>query len=336
MLSLLPGLNDLLGSQNAVPNPRLKGRHLLSVRELDVEAVTSLLLEAEVQKRLVLEGAGGCDRLKHRVLASVFYEPSTRTSCSFQAAMQRLGGTVVCVNPDNSSVQKGETLDDTIQTMGCYCDAIVLRHPVKGSAAQAAAVSTKPVINAGDGVGEHPTQALLDLFTIQTELGGIVGRDASSSLLTVTLLGDLRNGRTVHSLAKLLALFPQVRLIFISPPALAMPQETVDELRSINADQDIVADLSLGEAIGQSDVVYVTRIQKERFASAAEYDAVAGSYCVDASLMRQAKEKMIVMHPLPRNAEIHSEVDTDPRAAYFRQMQNGMFMRMAILCQVLE
>lgn len=323
----------------------MRGYSLLSVKEFDLAKASHLLNCAERMKSLVQE-RGGDDRLKHRVLASVFYEPSTRTSCSFQAAMLRLGGGVVCVNSDQSSIQKGESLEDTIQTMACYCDVIVLRHPVKGSANQAAQVSTKPVINAGDGVGEHPTQALLDLFTIQTELGkvgqyvpGTSTIDPSLPIMTVTLLGDLKNGRTVHSLVKLLALFPGIKLIFIAPDSLAMPSELTSELAGlgigIGADK-IVTNMALEEAMPLTDVLYVTRIQKERFSSIEEYNAVAGSYCVDAKLMEKAKRSMIVMHPLPRLTEIATDVDTDPRAAYFRQMENGMYMRMAILDNIIR
>ena len=311
----------------------IHGAHLLSVREFDLDRTTYLLACAERMKLLVKQ-QGGDSRLKHRVLASVFYEPSTRTSCSFSAAMLRLGGSVVSVNAEQSSIQKGETLEDTIQTMGCYCDAIVLRHPVKGSAAQAAAVSTKPVINAGDGTGEHPTQALLDLFTIHSELPGRLLRQMADpeAVMTVALLGDLKNGRTVHSLVKMLSLFPCMRLIYLSPPSLAMPAELVEEIAAIPGRAIAqVTTMTLAEAILEADVLYVTRIQKERFASPEEYAAVCGSYCVDAELMQKAKQSMIVMHPLPRNAEIATDVDSDPRAAYFRQMENGMYMRMAIL-----
>lgn len=312
------------------------GQHLLSVREFDLDKTTHLLACAERMKLLV-ERQGGDDRLKHRVLASVFYEPSTRTSCSFSAAMQRLGGSVVSVNAEHSSIQKGETLEDTIQTMACYCDAIVLRHPVKGSAQQAASVSTKPVINAGDGVGEHPTQALLDLFTIHSELPGRLVRQMAdpgdpAAVLTVALVGDLKHGRTVHSLVKMLSLFPCMRFIYVSPPSLAMPAELTEEIAALPGRAIAqITTMSLDEAAAEADVLYVTRIQKERFASHEEYQAVCGSYCVDARLMELAKKSMVVMHPLPRNSEIATEVDADPRAAYFRQMENGMYMRMAIL-----
>eukprot|EP01038_Epipyxis_sp_PR26KG_P011165 gene11165-14982_t len=256
--------------------------HLLSIRGLSMQFIQILLQSAEDMKNLVAR-IGGDDRLKHKVLASVFYEPSTRTSCSFQTAMLRLGGSVVCVNEEQSSVKKGESLEDTIQTMSCYCDVIVLRHPVKGSALQASKVSTKPVINAGDGIGEHPTQALLDLYTIRSELGVIGG--TAESKQTITLLGDLKNGRTVHSLVKLLSMFEHVKFIYIAPDNLNMPTEIVEEMNSLGIEQ--ITSLTLEQAIGQTDVLYVTRIQKERFASEEEYKSVLGSYCVDVELMKK-------------------------------------------------
>jgi aspartate carbamoyltransferase len=196
---------------------------------------------------------------------------------------------------------------------------------MKGSSTLAASVATKPVINAGDGVGEHPTQALLDLFTIYTELGAIT----ESSSLTVAMVGDLKHGRTVHSLVRLLALYPkQISIVYVSPDSLSLPNEIFEEIKTKGVPQRTA---SLQEAIKVADVLYVTRIQKERFSTIEEYESVSGSYVVDANLMKSAKESMIVMHPLPRVNEISRDVDKDPRAAYFRQMENGMYMRMAIL-----
>lgn len=289
--------------------------HVLSINDISTGFIEQLLTSADSMRDLVAT-RGGDDSLKHKLLACIFYEPSTRTCCSFQAAMLRLGGSVVCVNGSDSSVKKGETLQDTIQTMSCYCDIIALRHPEKGSAHTASLVSKRPVINAGDGVGEHPTQALLDLYTIRSELGRINGTWPESKLI-VTLLGDLRNGRTVHSLVKLLSRFPHISLIYVSPKGLEIPDYIYDEVCS-NADVEQVATMTLDEAILVTDVLYVTRIQKERFSSSEEYSQVMGSYCVDAALMKKAKEKMVVMHPLPRVGEIAVEVDSDSRAAYFR------------------
>ena len=313
----------------------------LKASDLSLQSVRKLCMKAEEMSRLVAE-KGGDSRLQHRVLGSVFYEPSTRTSCSFTAAMMRLGGSVMPLNLETSSAKKGESLEDTIQTMACYCDAIVLRHPSTGSAVLAAQYSKKPIINAGDGAGEHPTQALLDVFTIFSELGRVGdfeldGRFSSAAAETkidtpmrIVMLGDLKNGRTVHSLARLLSLFGDIHIEYVSPhPSLDMPAEIIEELNDKGVPQS--KGRTLEQAIGDADVLYVTRIQKERFGNDLEYEEVCGSYCVDSKVMKKAKERMVVMHPLPRVKEIATEVDSDPRAAYFRQMENGMFMRMALL-----
>jgi aspartate carbamoyltransferase len=240
--------------------------------------------------------------------------------------MERLGGSVIPINEVRySSVSKGESLPDTVRTLECYADVIVLRHPEVGASAEAAKYARKPIINAGDGVGEHPTQALLDLFTIVEELGDPDG-------LTITMLGDLKYGRTVHSLSRLLSLF-KVDLNYVSPNILKMPKEIVDEIKekgSSQAEYDRLEDV-----ISKTDVLYVTRIQKERFENLDEYDAVQGRYVITPELLTKAKQKMIVMHPLPRVGEISMDVDNDPRAAYFRQMEYGLFTRMALLAMVL-
>jgi aspartate carbamoyltransferase len=209
--------------------------------------------------------------------------------------------------------------------MESYTDAIVLRHPEMGSAARAAAAAEKPVINAGDGPGEHPTQALLDAYTIREEMGGIDG-------LTVTMLGDLKYGRTVHSLAKLLTLY-DVRINYVSPEILQMPELLVKDVDAAGIEQYATTDLD--EVLADTDVLYVTRIQKERFEDPSEYDQVKDSYVITSETLGAAKERMIVMHPLPRVGEIATEVDADPRAAYFRQMEYGMYVRMALLALVL-
>ncbi len=228
-------------------------------------------------------------------------------------------------NVTYSSVSKGETLQDTVKTMESYTDAIVLRHPEKGSAALAAAAASKPVINAGDGPGEHPTQALLDAYTIREEMGAIDG-------LTITMLGDLKYGRTVHSLAKLLTLY-DVKINYVSPDILQMPELLVKEVDAAGIDQYETTDLD--DVLADTDVLYVTRIQKERFENPNEYDMVKDSYVITPETLTMAKESMIVMHPLPRVGEIATEVDNDPRAAYFRQMEYGMYVRMALLALVL-
>jgi aspartate carbamoyltransferase len=241
--------------------------------------------------------------------------------------MQRLGGQVIPINEaKTSSVAKGESIADTAVTLGCYADVMVIRNPEVGSAAEAAAHAGIPVLNAGDGVGEHPTQALLDTFTMRQELGRLDG-------LTVTLLGDLKNGRTVHSLARLLTRFDDVKLNYVAPESLRMPQDVVDEVAAAGVDQSLHEQLD--DVLAETDVLYVTRIQKERFADPADYEKVKGVFVITPETLAHAKEHMIVMHPLPRVNEITVEVDDDPRAAYFRQMEYGMYVRMALLALVL-
>ncbi|CAG0922534.1 unnamed protein product [Notodromas monacha] len=256
-----------------------------------------------------------------KLMASVFYEVSTRTNCSFSAAMQRLGGSVVSMDTVSSSVKKGESFEDSMIMMSTYADVIVLRHPQPGAAKKAASICAKPVLNAGDGTGEHPTQALLDVFTIREEIGTVNG-------LVITMVGDLKHGRTVHSLAKLLTLY-NVQLRYVSPAGLSMPQSVIDFVKSCQVSQSVYG--SLEEALPGTDVLYVTRIQKERFESELEYKKCCGKFVVTPQLMTKAKQKMIVMHPLPRLDEILTDFDTDPRAAYFRQAENGVYIRMAVL-----
>ena len=292
--------------------------HILSVDQFDRDSLDKVFASAQAMKQLVTSSHGD-SRFAHRISANLFYEPSTRTSSSFAAAMQRLGGSVISINDVRySSVSKGETLEDTVQTLGQYADVIILRHPEVGAAKRAAAVSNVPVINAGDGVGEHPTQALLDLFTILTEKGAIDG-------LTITLLGDLKNGRTVHSLAKLLNHY-NVNLRFVAPTALAFPNDLVAELTNRPEVSEMLDDF-----VGETDILYVTRVQKERFASEDEYSSVKDSYVIDTNTLANMKKDAAILHPLPRVNEIHPDVDSDPRAAYFRQMQNGLFVRMALI-----
>ena len=277
--------------------------------------------------RKMVEQHGGNDLLKGRIVACLFYEPSTRTSSSFIAAMERLGGQVIPITQgvQFSSVTKGESLEDTIRTLEQYADVIVLRHPDIGSATRAAEAASVPIINAGDGAGEHPTQALLDLFTIQDELGTVDN-------LKIAMVGDLRFGRTVHSLTKLLTLF-DVSLRYVSPDILRIPMNILNPV--IDAGIDVRETNDVSEVIEQCDVLYVTRVQKERFTDMTEYDGVKSYYEITPELMQRAKDKMIVMHPLPRVGEISEAVDDDPRAAYFRQVKNGMFIRMALLAEVL-
>ncbi len=304
---------------------RFYGQDILSVAQFTRDDLEYTFGVAEAMRTMVAH-IGTFDLLKGKILANLFYEPSTRTSSSFLAAMERLGGSVIPISEVRySSVSKGESLPDTVRTLECYADVIVLRHPETGSAAIAAAAAKKPIINAGDGVGEHPTQALLDLFTIREELGRVDG-------LTVTMLGDLKYGRTVHSLAKLLSLF-NVKLNYVAPAILRMPAELVAQLGAkgvAQAEHD-----TLEAVLPETDVLYVTRVQKERFDDLAAYESVRGSYVITPETLRSAKPKMAVMHPLPRVGEIAPEVDDDPRAAYFRQMEYGLYVRMALLAMVL-
>ncbi|MCA0453750.1 MAG: aspartate carbamoyltransferase [Chloroflexi bacterium] len=300
---------------------RFNGHHILSVSQFDKDAIAYVFDVAEEYHHDGKKVAA-LKPLQGYVLANLFYEPSTRTSSSFMAAMQRLGGTVIPINEVRySSVSKGESLPDTVRTLEAYADVVVLRHYETGAAALAAQYARKPIINAGDGIGEHPTQALLDLFTILRERGTIDG-------LTITMLGDLKYGRTVHSLAKIASLF-NVRLNYISPDSLRMPAELIPQ---IGVPQTEGSDLH--NVLAETDVLYVTRIQKERFTDEAEYNAVKDSYVITPETMAQAKPTMTLMHPFPRVGEIHIDVDSDPRAAYFRQIEYGMYVRMALLAMV--
>ncbi|MGC8855802.1 MAG: aspartate carbamoyltransferase [Anaerolineae bacterium] len=303
------------------------GKDILSVKQF-TRADLEYIFGVAHEMRGMVERIGTFDLLKGKILANLFYEPSTRTSSSFTAAMERLGGSVIPINEVRySSVAKGESLPDTVRTLECYADVIVLRHPETGSAELAARAAKKPVINAGDGIGEHPTQALLDLFTIFEELGvGVVDG------LTITMLGDLKYGRTVHSLARLLSLY-NVKINYVSPDILRMPREVLEEVAAKGIPQAEYT--TLDEVLPQTDVLYVTRVQKERFEDPAEYEKVKGAYVITPEIMKAAKEEMIVMHPLPRVGEIDPAFDDDPRAAYFRQMEYGLYVRMALLAMVL-
>jgi len=301
------------------------GQDILSVAQFNRQRLTYIFRVAE-EMRSMVERFGSADLLQGKILANLFYEPSTRTSSSFIAAMERLGGKVIPIHGvQYSSVSKGESLPDTVRTLEAYADVIVLRHPEVGSAALAAHYAKKPVINAGDGVGEHPTQALLDLFTIKEELGQI-------DYLHIAMVGDLKYGRTVHSLTKLLKLY-DVTLDFVSPSMLRIPAEIRAELERADIPHRELENIH--DVIEEVDILYVTRVQKERFSDLATYESVKDYYIVDPELMAKAKEKMAVMHPLPRVGEISYAVDDDPRAAYFRQMRNGMYIRMALLAAVL-
>ena len=292
--------------------------HVVSASQFDRP-----LLDALFARAAALEGTRG-QSLSGRIMATLFYESSTRTRLSFESAMLRLGGSVLGTEAAYafSSAIKGETLEDTIRMVCAYADVIVLRHDREGAAAQAAAVATVPLINAGDGPGEHPTQSLLDLFTIGRELGRIEG-------LHVLICGDLRYGRTARSLARLLALYEDVRISFVAPDVV----QVGEDIRTFLSDRGVSYTLHnrLDEVIGSADVVYQTRVQKERFTNAAEFEVARGAIRIDAGAMARLPATAIVMHPLPRVDEIDPIVDGDPRAAYFRQAANGVAVRMALL-----
>ncbi|OQE27643.1 hypothetical protein PENSTE_c004G07954 [Penicillium steckii] len=302
-----------------------RGKHVLSVNQF-TRADLHLLFTVAQEMRLGVQRQGVLDILKGRVLATLFYEPSTRTSASFDAAMQRLGGRTIPISTEHSSTQKGETLQDTIRTLGCYGDAVVLRHPNPSSTDVAAKFSPVPIINGGNGSIEHPTQAFLDLFTIREELGTVTG-------LTITFTGDLKYGRPVHSLIKLLQ-FYDVRVQLVSPKELALPEDVREQIKAsgqlIGEYEELTPDI-----VSRSDVLYSTRVQKERFSDLSQYERLKNSLVIDNALLKHAKSHMVVMHPLPRNAEIAEEVDFDQRAAYFRQMRYGLYCRMALLALVL-
>jgi aspartate carbamoyltransferase len=287
--------------------------------ELNLILATAARFEEELQAKGELRYMAG------QVMAAMFFEPSTRTRLSFEAAMHRLGGDVITIaDPKTSSASKGESMADAVRVIEGYADVIVMRHPRKGSAKEAADAVTIPVINGGDGAGQHPTQALLDTFTIKEEQGTLDG-------LTVSLAGDLKNGRTVHSLVYLLARF-DTRLIFVSPPQLRMPAYITDDLQAKGVQITETEDLS--KAMQESDVVYMTRIQKERFEDPEAYERLKGAYVLDMAMVEQAKSDITIMHPLPRVNEIRPEVDGYAGAAYFRQAHNGVPVRMALLALV--
>lgn len=302
----------------------LKGKDIIntsqfSLPELDLIMNTAANFEKQVKDGDIIKNMEG------QVVATLFFEPSTRTRLSFETAANRLGARVITVaNVASSSVAKGESLADTIRTVDGYIDVIVMRHPMKGSAQIAGDNACHPVINAGDGSGQHPTQALLDIYTILKEKGALGGH-------TVTFVGDLKYGRTVHSLGYFMALYGN-KMIFVSPKSLQMPAEITADLRSRGAEIEETSNLK--KALAISDVVYVTRIQKERFENPAEYEKVKGAYILNSSIIKKAKPGITILHPLPRIDEISTDVDDYEGAAYFRQAHNGVYVRMALLALV--
>ena len=297
-------------------------KDIVSIRDLDREQIEEIL---EVSERMVPYAMGEkrTKALEGRILGNLFFEPSTRTRLSFESAAHRLGVDVIDVSEMSmTSISKGETLADTIRMVDSYCDLIVLRHPHEGAARLAAKFSENPVINAGDGAGSHPTQTLLDLFTIKRAKKDIDGAN-------VVLVGDLKYGRTVHSLVEALTMFG-ANLTFVAPETLQMPDDNIKRLKN----RPVITD-KVEEAIQTADVLYVTRIQKERFPDPSEYNKVSGTYRIDNEMLREAKSDLIVMHPLPRIDEIAPEVDSTSHAKYFEQAFNGIPVRMALLYMIL-
>ena len=302
----------------------LKGKDILntaqfSAQELNLIMNTAANFERRVKNEEVIRNMEG------KVVASLFFEPSTRTRLSFETAINRLGARVVTIaSAASSSVAKGETLADTIRTIDGYVDVIVMRHPMKGAAQLAADNASHPVINAGDGTGQHPTQALLDLYTIRKERGVLGGQ-------TITFLGDLKNGRTVHSLGYFMALCKN-KMIFVSPKSLKMPAKITEDLRSRGAEIEETEDVE--KALSVSDMVYVTRVQRERFKNPEDYEKVKGVYVINREMINRTKKGITILHPLPRVDEISTDVDDYEGAAYFRQAHNGLYVRMALLSLV--
>jgi aspartate carbamoyltransferase catalytic subunit len=302
-----------------------KGRDILEGGQFTRPDIEHVLRTAD-DLRSRLERAKALDLAKGYLLATLFFEPSTRTRLSFETAMHRLGGEVVgFAEASSTSTAKGETLSDTIRTVDQYVDVIAMRHPRIGSAREAAEVARAPVINGGDGSGQHPTQALQDLYTIRSELGSLEGK-------TLVLCGDLKYGRTVHAGVEVYRHFP-LRLVFVAPESLRMPQEITSRLRSQGLDIREMTDLEA--SLKEADVLYMTRIQRERFEDAAEYERLKDSYVLKREMIERLRPQLTILHPLPRVNEITTDVDGLSGAAYFRQVRNGVAIRMALLALVL-
>lgn len=299
----------------------MKGKSILSISDLNAAEILQILKKAEEMKAKAPK-----DLLKGKILAACFYEPSTRTRLSFEAAMLRLGGQVIGFSDSlSTSAQKGESLVDTMRVVGSYSDVIVLRHPLEGAAKAAANATDKPILNAGDGSNQHPTQTLLDLFTIQ---------ECQSRLknLNIAFVGDLKHGRTVHSLCQACALF-DIRLFFISPEELTLPEEIGDMLKKKGVKFSFHRNIE--EVIEKADILYMTRIQKERF-DPFTYDKIKDLYILKQQMLKKAPKTLKILHPLPRVNEIETEIDATPYAYYFQQAENGLYVRMALLASILS
>ncbi|MCL5785644.1 MAG: aspartate carbamoyltransferase [Candidatus Thermoplasmatota archaeon] len=302
----------------------LKNRSLVSIEDVSSEDLEEIFRVADSMDASIRSGKK-ISIMDNKIMATLFYEASTRTRLSFESAMNRLGGSVITVaDTSSSSVSKGETLADTIRMAASYSDLIVIRHPLEGAARLASKFSSRPIINAGDGSGQHPTQTIMDLYTIKKELGKIDGKK-------IALVGDLRYGRTVHSLILALARF-DVEIVTVSPPELRVPEHFVARLP---AGRKVKVKDSLDAVVSDADVFYVTRIQKERFTDQNEYKRLIGSYSIDKETVSKMKKGSIIMHPLPRIDEIKAEVDFTENAKYFKQAANGVPVRMALISLIL-
>lgn len=300
-----------------------KIKHIIESQQFDIKLINSIFTSADkLEKR-------PDQSLKGKIMASLFYEPSTRTRFSFESAMLRLGGSVITTEnaKEFSSAIKGETLEDSTRVISNYADVIVMRHYEQGASTRASRVSGIPIVNAGDGTGQHPTQALLDLYTIKRELGKIDD-------VAVAFVGDLKNGRTVRSLSYLLGKYKNTKIYFVSPKELAVGADIKEYLVKHKTSYEELEDLD--EVLSKVDVVYQTRIQKERFKTEKEYKKYKGCYKIDASTVKKMKSKAIIMHPLPRVDELSTDVDTSPKAAYFKQVKYGLLIRMALLKYVMK
>ncbi|MGL5642322.1 MAG: aspartate carbamoyltransferase [Paraclostridium sp.] len=301
---------------------KLKGRNLIQPEDFSINEIDEIL---SLSQNIIDNPSKYSHVCEGNLLATLFYEPSTRTRFSFEAAMNRLGGRVIGFSePNSSSTAKGETLEDTMETVSCYADAIVMRHPRAGSALEASRFARVPFINAGDGGNQHPTQTLTDILTIKSLKGNLENH-------TIGLCGDLKNGRTVHSLVKAMARYKNTKFVFISPKELEMPEYVKEAIK----DHDYVETNSLDEVIKDLDVLYMTRVQRERFEDQEQYDRLKDYYVLTTEKMEKAKKDMLVMHPLPRVNEIDTEVDKDERAVYFDQAKFGMYVRMALIIKLL-
>lgn len=301
-------------------------KNLIDIKELSVNEIEDLI---KVAKDIMQAPEKYSEKCKHKKLATLFFEPSTRTRLSFESAMMELGGNVLGFSSaSSSSTAKGESVSDTIRTVGCYCDIIAMRHPKEGAPLVATMKSTVPIINAGDGGHNHPTQTLTDLLTISCEKGRLDN-------LTIGLCGDLKFGRTIHSLITAMVRYKNIKFVLISPDELKIPEYVKEEVLEKNNIEYIETN-DIEEYMDQLDILYMTRVQKERFFNEEDYIRLKDYYILDKNKLEKAKQDLCIMHPLPRVNEISTEVDDDPRACYFKQVRYGKYIRMALILKLLE